>query len=189
VGLVVLTNVQNANLFCAAVRFRALELAFGQPTDMDLMLSARREQAQHKVRNKSAQVQPLDRATAASHQGFYAKPALSEVRLTLQDDRLMLQAGGCTSELRSLGEATYVLWDPPLSGALIQFTRENPGEPAFVFTADDPDVQDPYRFTKVPSPTAATRAHRGGRATSPGAATRTPGLMLLPGVDAEQRLR
>src|SRR5262249_14924966 len=108
-GIAVLTNAQ-ATLFGPAVRSRVLELAFGQPMERDAALSARMDQARQRSRDKTAKIQPLDAATAASYQGVYTNPALGEVRLALKGGRWMLEAGGFSSELRSLGEAAYVLW-------------------------------------------------------------------------------
>ncbi len=111
-------------------------------------------------RSESVRVQALDPTTASSHSGVYTNAALGEVRLALQGDKFMLHTGELASELRSLEEATFVLWDPPLAGALIQFDKGGAGEPASVFKAESPDLPEQYRFTKAPSPTAAAPANQ-----------------------------
>jgi hypothetical protein len=61
-GIVILTNAQNANLFCAALRPRMLELAFGQPMEMDAVLSARIGASQTPISGQNARLQLLDSA-------------------------------------------------------------------------------------------------------------------------------
>lgn len=155
-GIVILTNAQNANLFGIAVRSRVLELAFGRPMEMDAKLAPRLEQAGQRFQQKMARFQPLDPATVASRLGSYTNPALGKVELSRAGDKLILAAGGFKTELRSLGDGNYVLWDPPLAGALIRFSKD---AHEFTFDADDPDVPEKYPFTKGSAPRADHHAH------------------------------
>jgi CubicO group peptidase (beta-lactamase class C family) len=147
-GVVILTNAMQAQLFVSAVRSRVLELAFGQPAETNGRISAKLEQDRRLSQDKVAKLRPLDPATVAPYQGAYTNTVLGEIHLTLKGDKLMLNAGGFSGELRSLGNATYIIWDPPLAGGLIKFTSGD--QPEFVYDPGDPDTPERYTFTRVP---------------------------------------
>jgi CubicO group peptidase (beta-lactamase class C family) len=148
-GIVVLTNAQNANLFGAAVRSRVIELAFGQPMEMDTRYAADVEYAKGRFHEKSLRRLSLDPTVAAAFQGTYQNEALGEAGVTFSGGKLKLVAGGFTSELKNVGGGTYILWDPPLAGAVVHFARGEQGQTRFVFDADDPDVPEKYVFVKA----------------------------------------
>jgi hypothetical protein len=83
----------------------------------------------------------------------------------------MLKATVFTGELRNLGGRSYVLWDYPLAGGLIEFSNTGPGEPTFVYDPGDPDVTERYQFTKTHLRVGA-EAH-GEFMTNPGRAKRS----------------
>jgi hypothetical protein len=62
VGIVVLANAQNAQLFAAAVRTRILELLFDQPMEADAGYLARFQQEQEQFREKFRPVDVFDPA-------------------------------------------------------------------------------------------------------------------------------
>ncbi len=74
----------------------------------------------------------VDPAAMAPYLGRYASAALGAVSLSLRGDRLVLDAGELSSELRPLADGgappVYLLHDPPLSlfseayGATVRFT-------------------------------------------------------------------
>jgi CubicO group peptidase (beta-lactamase class C family) len=151
VGIAVLTNAQNAKLFCAAVRSRAMELALGEPQETDAVLAKRMEEGRRRFREKAARVRPIDSRTIAPYLTSYANPALGNVTLKLAGRKLTFAAGGFSSELRRLGDGdgTYVLTEPPLAGALIRVSRRGDGGRSFVLDADDPDITEKYSFSEV----------------------------------------
>jgi CubicO group peptidase (beta-lactamase class C family)/pimeloyl-ACP methyl ester carboxylesterase len=150
-GIVVLSNAQDAGLFVAAARTRVLELAFGQAREQDTRLLTELEQTRRECQDRTAKLRPLDAAAIAPLLGDYKNPELGEVTVALKGQKLMLDTGTFTSELRSLGEAAYVLWDPPLAGAQIRFAREGTGPPVFVFSPIQSFEAGQYRFTKARS--------------------------------------
>ena len=148
-GIVVLTNAQNANLFGMAVRSRVIELAFGQPMEMDARYAAGVEYAKGRFHEKSLRRLSLDPTVAGAFQGTYQNEALGEAGVTFAGGKLKLVTGGFTSELKNVGGGTYILWDPPLASALVHFARDDQGQTRFVFDADDPDVPEKYVFVKT----------------------------------------
>jgi CubicO group peptidase (beta-lactamase class C family) len=149
-GIAILTNAQNARLFCAAVRSRAMELTFDESRERDAVLAARFEEEKRRFREKAAKIRPADPAAITPYLASYSNPALGKVTLKLAGKRLTFAAGGFSSELRRLADEddTYVLTDPPLAGALIRVSRSGDGRRSFVLDADDPDVPEKYLFTR-----------------------------------------
>jgi len=158
-GIVVLTNAQNANVFGMAVRSRVIELAFGQPMEMDARFAAGVEYAKGRFHEKSVRRLSLDPTVAAAYQGSYQNEALGEAGVTFAGGKLKLVAGGFTSELKNVGGGTYILWDPPLASALVHFARDDQGQTRFVFDADDPDVREKYVFAKIARSASSTAGH------------------------------
>lgn len=148
IGVAVLTNAQNAAAFTSAVRWRALELALRHPMEMDSKARARLEQARQMIRKKTARAKAVTKRAAAPRLGSYSNPALGTVALSFRGDGLVLEAAGFASELRRIEEDTYVLWDPPLAGALVRFRKDETGAPSFELDADDPDVPEKYVFRR-----------------------------------------
>jgi CubicO group peptidase (beta-lactamase class C family) len=117
-GVVVLSNAafDTAGFFAFAVQFRLLELLFDQPAAMDAAL----EEASAAI---AARLRPalggVDPAVVAPYLGRYGNPELGEITLSLRGDRLILDAGELSSELRPRAEdgtgAAYLLYDPPLA--------------------------------------------------------------------------
>jgi hypothetical protein len=74
----------------------------------------------------------VDPAAVRAYLGRYDSAPLGEVSLSLRGDRLVLDAGQLSSELRPLADggtkAVYLLYDPPLSlfseayGTTVSFT-------------------------------------------------------------------
>ena len=61
---------------------------------------------------------------------------------------------GFTTELRSAGNGTYLLWDPPLVGMQVKLDQDAAGQPTWQLISEDPDQPGTYTFTPAP-PTAA----------------------------------
>jgi CubicO group peptidase (beta-lactamase class C family) len=133
-GIVVLTNsLSLAPLplaFQYAVTIRLFELLFDQPAEFDAQLMARATAlAASRPPPALGKVEP---AAIAPYLGRYDSAELGEVSLSLRGDRLVLDVGELSSELRPLADAgaetVYLLHDPPLSlfseayGATVRFT-------------------------------------------------------------------
>jgi hypothetical protein len=147
-GIAVLSNAQNANLFVGAVRARILELVFTRPT-LTGTYAKRMDETRLRFREKAARVEPLDASAVESHVGNYSNSALGVVSLRASGETLTFSAGTLVSALRSLGDGTYVLWDPPLAGSLIRFVKSDMRPTEFILDADDPDALEQYRFARV----------------------------------------
>ncbi|MFN8665419.1 MAG: hypothetical protein U0075_26290, partial [Thermomicrobiales bacterium] len=78
----------------------------------------------------------IDPVTVQPHLGMYANAELGQVTLTMQNGRLLLDAGELSSELRPRANdpATLLLVDPPLSlfseayGATVTFGGDHDAE-------------------------------------------------------------
>jgi CubicO group peptidase (beta-lactamase class C family) len=138
-GIVILTNslalAPVPLAFEAAVTIRLFELLFDQPAEFDAQLTA------HATALAASRPPPalgtVEPAAVAPYLGRYDNAALGEVSLSLRGDRLILDVGELSSELRPRAddgaETVYLLHDPPLSlfseayGATVRFaggTRE-----------------------------------------------------------------
>jgi hypothetical protein len=117
-GIVILTNARTPfAAFNYAVQFRLLELLFDQPSEIDAQLSALLDAVQAAG---AIEFGMLDPSAVAPILGRYASPELGEVSLSFRGDRLVLDAGELSSELRprqtdGAGPTTYLFHDPPLS--------------------------------------------------------------------------
>lgn len=117
-GIVILTNARTPfAAFNYAVQFRLLELLFDQPSEIDRQMSALVDTAQAAG---AIEFGSLDAAAVAPFLGRYASPELGEVSISMRGDRLVMDAGELSSELRPRQtdgqEATvYLFQDPPMS--------------------------------------------------------------------------
>jgi CubicO group peptidase (beta-lactamase class C family) len=148
-GIAVLTNAQS-NSIPTAVFVRVLELVYGLPMEGDARYAQRVAQAQQAARDQLAQLPPhLDLAAVAPYQGIYTNPSLGAVTLVLKGEKLVLDSGTFTSELRSIGNGMYLLWDPPLVGMQVKLDHDAAGQPIWQLISPDPDQPDTYTFTRV----------------------------------------
>ena len=117
-GIVILTNARTPfAAFNYAVQFRLLELLFDQPSEIEGQLSALVNAAQAAGGVEFGSLDPSDVAPFLSR---YASPELGVVAISLRGDRLVLDAGELSSELRprrpsGAGLTSYLFHDPPLS--------------------------------------------------------------------------
>ncbi len=135
-GIVTLANAQAANLFTEAVRFRLLELVYGQPFEHDAEVAFALEQAEQAIADLRID-ERVDPAAVAPYLGPYANAALGRVTLTQEGDRLILDAGEFRTELRPMLDETgavarYVTFEAPVTGLPVEFAIEN-GTPTLVF--------------------------------------------------------
>ncbi|HEY7066066.1 MAG TPA: serine hydrolase [Chloroflexota bacterium] len=120
-GIVVLTNSFSLApiplAFDYAVQFRLFELLFDQPAEFDAQLMAQGDALA--AARPSLALGTVDPAAVAPYLGRYHNAELGEVSLSLRGDRLVLDAGELSSELRPRADGgaptVYLLHDPPLS--------------------------------------------------------------------------
>jgi hypothetical protein len=149
-GVAILSNAQDNNIFIAAVLTRMLELAYGLPMEADAGLAKRSAEAKQALRDQLAKLPPdLDRDAVAPYQGVYTNSSLGEVTLALQDEKFVLDAGTFNTELHSAGNGTYLIWDPPLVGLLVKRTRMRAGQHAGG-SLGSPTQPGIYSFTQKP---------------------------------------
>jgi hypothetical protein len=162
-GIVVLTNSLRANMvvgaaFPYAVQFRLLELLFDQPPAFDaeaMALVAALE---------AARPQPapggVDPDAVTPFLGRYVHPHLGEVTLSLHGDRLVLDTGETSTELRpragDQGEIpTFLMYDPPLSsfsevaGATVTLAGDGDPRLTLTFPANPTGAAQEYEFAFV----------------------------------------
>jgi CubicO group peptidase (beta-lactamase class C family) len=150
-GIAILSNAQYNTTFIGAVRSRVLELAYGLPMEADARYAQRTAQVRQSVRDQLALFPPhLDLAAVAPYEGSYTNPSLGDVTLALKGETLVLDAGVFTTELRSAGNGTYLIWDPPLVGMQVKPTQDAAGRPSLQLISEDPDQHGTYTFTQVP---------------------------------------
>jgi CubicO group peptidase (beta-lactamase class C family) len=152
-GIAVLTNAQNDEAFTRALRDRVLELAFGWPERAEAALDRNLEQIQQAIREQATRLEPrLDRSAVGPWLGAYANPALGEVRLAMRGDALVMETDEFACGLRSAGNATYLVWDPPLAGLQVKLERDAAGRPAWRLISTDPDQLGvgTYPFSRLP---------------------------------------
>ena len=155
-GIAVLTNSQNNNAFVTAIPFRVFELVYGQPEEADGKFSRRSAQSRQEALDGIRGIRPHpDWTVITPYLGVYTNPELGEVGLTRQGERLVLRAGDVRSELRSIADSTYLLWDPPLAGHQVRLRQDTAGRPEWNLVSADPDEPVTYTFTLAQvSPTA-----------------------------------
>jgi CubicO group peptidase (beta-lactamase class C family) len=154
-GIVILTNAQAANLFTEAIRVRFLELAFAQEQESDEMIQFSLDQMLEQYSRLAEAIGPApDPDTVATFLGAYSNPALGQVSLSMDGDRLIINTGEFGSEVRTAsGEvariAGYVLIEGPLLSLPIDL-RDEGGKLALVVI--DPTSTEEYVFTPVDDP-------------------------------------
>ncbi len=132
-GIVILSNSLALTpiplAFPYGVEMRLFELLFDQPAAFDAQLTAQGDALA--AARPPLSVGAVEPTAVAPYLGRYENTALGAVSLSLRGERLILDAGEVSSELRPLagGAANvYLLHDPPLSlyseayGATVRFT-------------------------------------------------------------------
>lgn len=137
-GIIVLTNGRATNLFNDGVAGRFLELIFDQPAETAQNLDFYLEQIEQQVAELTAQLATTpDEGAIEPYLDRFTNAALGDIVLSLEEGRLMLDAGEFVTELRpkvdSEGELQgYLQMDPPLQGLLYKFTMMDGGAPTIV---------------------------------------------------------
>ena len=167
-GIVILSNSLSLApiplAFQYAVQVRLFELLFDQPAAFDAALTAAAE-ASAAARPRPA-LGRVDPAAVAPYLGRYSQPELGEVTISLRGDRLVLDAGEISSELRpraagGTGDTAYLFHDPPLSlyseayGATVSFAG-GAGAPRLTLTLPANPTGPEQRYVFAPLAPAAT---------------------------------
>jgi CubicO group peptidase (beta-lactamase class C family) len=136
-GISVLSNAQGANFFTEAVRFRLLELLFQQEHRYDAHATYLYEAICHWLIDPETKLGQADFTQVAPFLGWYTNPALGVVEIRWQDDTLVLRSAAAVADLRprlnGAGQVEkYVVFNPPMAGLPLQFTRDQLGDPVVV---------------------------------------------------------
>ena len=129
IGIVVLANGQGANLFTEGVRFRLLELLFDQPHTFDEQIEFFLDQVEVTSGSVEDQIQDVPNAIAEEVAGEYLSDVLGQIRLVVEGDTLVLDAGEFRTRLKTqvgttgAGEIVLIAADPPIAGALFTLER------------------------------------------------------------------
>lgn len=153
VGIAVLTNAQGVNFVTEAIRYRLLELIYGQEQRYDDYAHYRYELIQQYLGDAAAKLGPLDRNAVAPYLGRYTNESLGAMQLALWGDRLLLVAGEASVDLRpQLNDQhkieRYVVYSPPLAGIPVQLSHNERGKPVVVLGAGVTQ----YTFMPAPNP-------------------------------------
>jgi CubicO group peptidase (beta-lactamase class C family) len=146
-GIVVLTNGRLTSLFNQAVRFRLLELLFEQEPEFQATLDYALKSIDEQLAEADKKlVNSIDAEAVKPYVDTFSNAALGDITISFDDDKLTLDVGEFTSELRGYtndqGEIVYVSYDPPVAGLPFAF-KEEAGEPVIVLDI----VTDQYTFT------------------------------------------
>jgi CubicO group peptidase (beta-lactamase class C family) len=147
-GVAVVVNRGNVLAFAEAVRTRVLELAFEQSPAGEAALEFAIEQQRQALADLAATIEPVDEGEVRPFLGMWSHPALGDATLSLEDGRLMLDAGEVASELAAVRGSgaegqMLVTVTPPLGGLRVSL-REEDGERVLV--VHDPASTDRYVF-------------------------------------------
>lgn len=147
-GIVVLSNAQGS-IFNQAVRARLFELVYNLPSEYEQVAAFAQEETRRSIADANARLaKGIDADAVAPFLGAYRNEALGAIVLSLQDGRLLLDAGEFTGELRRLvsdsGRVSYVVIDPPLAGIPFLFQLDGSGNPTIVL----PNLPDTYLFRR-----------------------------------------
>ncbi len=128
-GVVVLTNASQTNLFNEAIRLHLFELLFQQDSEEDLLASFRTPSEPYE-----------DWQTAiAPYLGRYSNEALGKVTVEWQEDTLILDAGEFETELDLVSNEEETIWTYPrdfgLAGTEIRLSHDEVGKPILIFNS------------------------------------------------------
>ena len=140
-GAIVLTNARASNPFNDGVASRLFEIVFEQEPRVAESLDFYLEQFEKQTTELAEKIEDkVDAEAVASHLGKYANPTLGEITLTMEDGKLIFDAGEFSSELLPKldddGELEgYIQLDPPLQGAVYKFEEDDAENPIVVLGA------------------------------------------------------
>jgi CubicO group peptidase (beta-lactamase class C family) len=150
-GVIVLTNVADAQSLNWAVTRQIYAALFKQPDDSAAILKGAFEAQQEIQQLKLADA--IDAATVNPFLGRYTNPDLGDITLRLDNGKLRLDALGFSSELRGLpgpdGKiVAYLMNDVPLAGVPIILAEDKSGKP-LVILQNPESAGSTFIFTPV----------------------------------------
>lgn len=135
----VLTNAQASNAFNGAITRRLFELVFEQAPETAQMVTFALAQTERAVAELQERIlENVDPEVVTPYLGRYTNEALGELSLTLEEGRLIADAGEFRTELRptvdTQGDADgYVSFDAPFAGLPLELEGDEAGNPIIRF--------------------------------------------------------
>ena len=156
VGIVLLTNGVNADVFNYAVQFRLFELVFGQEQTFGALATAFLQGAAQQTAAFQQQLGMVDPASVTPFLGSYANEDLGEVTLSLQDGELILDAGEVRSGLRPYNDESgamfaYLLADPPWAGSGTIVFGQDSSPTVMTLTELQSGTEYPFEASSAPA--------------------------------------
>ena len=138
IGISVITNAWGTNAFNEAVRTRLLELVFQQEFEAHEGAAFAFETLRSQMAEMAGKVaDTVDPDVMTPFLGGYENEALGTVTLTLDEGRLLMDAGEFVAEVRPMMDDTgsvegYMLYDSPLGGTSLNLVEDEAGNPTIV---------------------------------------------------------
>ena len=152
-GIVVLTNAQEANVAAVGIRQRLLELLYDRPREIESQIAAILEETKQQHAQADAQLSgPIASDLARTLIGEYYNPDLGPVTVTFSNSMLVADAGEFRVALRPLrdsprGVPAFIVADPPFVGRPVRF--DTTGHLTRLIFGAPPEE---YIFDRVPGP-------------------------------------
>ena len=137
-GIAVLANAQQVNVFTAVIAQRLLELVYDIPSEVIAQGEFQVEQTKIALEEQREQVEDRVPLTdALDFFGSYTNPALGDVSLRIADGQLWLDAGEWSTQVRPYldrqGEPDgYVTYGAPITGVPLKFETDGDGVTAMI---------------------------------------------------------
>lgn len=136
-GITVLTNVQGANFFTEAVRYRLFELVFGQQAEYNAQANFTYQTLRKGFLPPGFTLGKVDPRQLQANVGFYHNDALGDINIEVIGNHLFMDVGEALTQLRprlnQQGQLDkYVIYDPPLLGIPVEFKRDAQGNPIVI---------------------------------------------------------
>lgn len=149
-GIVILSNTANAEVFNLGVQMRALELLFDQPMTFDAVVTQALEGREAQIAQMQQLLHDVDEETAAQVVGEYRNAELGSIIVSQEGETLVIDGGEVRSSIltapREDGQGSdYIATDPPLSGISLLLDVED-GVPSISLL--DPVSGQAYRFAR-----------------------------------------
>ena len=150
-GISILSNTRGSNGFNRAIRFRLLELVFGQESEFEEQVVFGLTAAREAIAELAGELVEIDDESVAPYLGQYSNDVLGEITIQLEDGELIMDVGEFRSRIRAKAgeegkDARYILSDSVLLGFPIKFAESDSSNPIVVLGVGVVE----YTFQKVP---------------------------------------
>ena len=143
VGISVLSNGRGTNALNQAIRTRLFELLYGVAAEAQTELEHSLETVKGSFEALGKQIKTVDAAALRAYLGAYNSSSLGSAVLSVNDGKLVLDAGEVVLELGSIGDGRFVVTNPPLLGQGVTLEQRD-GR----FNIVIGEGRDAYTFTK-----------------------------------------